>query len=78
VRKEYFSTLNFKNQNRKGKRVMSESYELHELKKYHGADPRGEYICPHCGGVLYCVDETKVGDPIYQCQKCFKESVVSL
>lgn len=44
-----------------------------DLKKYHGDDSRGEYVCSECGGVLYCVEETKAGDAIYQCQKCFTE-----
>lgn len=38
------------------------------LEPYKGTDPRGEYICPDCGGVMYCVGETASGDAIYQCQ----------
>jgi hypothetical protein len=38
------------------------------LEKYDGVDPRGAYVCPVCGGVMYCVEETASGDALYQCQ----------
>lgn len=49
-----------------------------DLSVYHGDDPRGEYYCPDCGGVMYCVDETPSGDAVYECQKCLKNIKVGL
>jgi hypothetical protein len=77
VRKEYFSTLQFKNQHpKKEKKVIIDTHNIEDLQKYQGDDIRGEYICPDCEGVLYCVGEAKGGDPVYQCQQCQNECIV--
>lgn len=47
-----------------------------DLEKLTGSDDQGEYYCPHCRGTLYCIDESKSGDPVYQCQQCLIEMIV--
>ena len=48
-----------------------ETYQIKDLKEMEG-----EYLCPHCCGTILCVDETKAGDAVYECQKCVSEILV--
>ena len=47
-----------------------------DLERYQGEDERAEYICSQCGGAMYCIEETKIGDAVYQCQSCFIEATI--
>lgn len=49
-----------------------ETYQIVDLKE----NTEGEYLCPNCGGIILCVDETKAGDAVYECQKCLSEILV--
>lgn len=48
-----------------------ETYQIKDLKEMEG-----EYLCPNCGGIMLCVNETKAGDAVYECQKCLSEILV--